>query len=45
MEQNKLVLEGPKRLKCETREIKSIQDDEIIIKTIAGAISIGAELS
>lgn len=44
MEQNKLVLEGPKRLKCETREIKSIQDDEIIVKTIAGAISIGAEL-
>ncbi|PEJ08508.1 zinc-binding dehydrogenase [Bacillus wiedmannii] len=44
MEQYKLVLEGPKRLKWETREIKSIQDDEIIVKTIAGAISIGAEL-
>jgi len=44
MEQNKLVLEGPKRLKWETCEIKSIQDEEIIIKTIAGAISIGAEL-
>ncbi|GMR66418.1 alcohol dehydrogenase catalytic domain-containing protein [Bacillus cereus] len=44
MEQNKLVLEGPKRLKWETREIKFIQDDEIIVKTIAGAISIGAEL-
>ncbi|HDR7282706.1 alcohol dehydrogenase catalytic domain-containing protein [Bacillus paranthracis] len=44
MEQNKLVLEGPKRLKWEKREIKSIQDDEIIVKTIAGAISIGAEL-
>ena len=44
MEQNKLVLEGPKRLKWETREIKSIQNDEIIVKTIAGAISIGAEL-
>lgn len=44
MEQNKLVLKGPKRLKWETREIKSIQDDEIIVKTIAGAISIGAEL-
>ncbi|MDA1679553.1 zinc-binding dehydrogenase [Bacillus cereus group sp. TH152-1LC] len=44
MEQNKLVLEGPKRLKWETREIESIQDDEIIVKTIAGAISIGAEL-
>ncbi|MEB9506941.1 alcohol dehydrogenase catalytic domain-containing protein [Bacillus anthracis] len=44
MEQNKLVLEGPRRLKWETREIKFIQDDEIIVKTIAGAISIGAEL-
>ncbi|MEW4236245.1 zinc-binding dehydrogenase [Bacillus thuringiensis] len=44
MEQNKLVLEGPKRLKWETCKIKSIQDEEIIIKTIAGAISIGAEL-
>lgn len=44
MEQNKLVLEGPKRLKWETREINSIQNDEIIVKTIAGAISIGAEL-
>ena len=44
MEQNKLVLEGPKQLKWETREIKSIQDEEIIIKTISGAISIGAEL-
>ncbi|GAB6435567.1 alcohol dehydrogenase catalytic domain-containing protein [Bacillus cereus] len=44
MEQNKLVLEGPRWLKWETREIKFIQDDEIIVKTIAGAISIGAEL-
>ncbi|HDR7641490.1 zinc-binding dehydrogenase [Bacillus wiedmannii] len=44
MEQNKLVLKGTKRLKWETRKIKSIQDDEIIVKTIAGAISIGAEL-
>ncbi|MEF7655044.1 zinc-binding dehydrogenase [Bacillus sp. ZJS3] len=44
MEQNKLVLEGPKRLKWETCKIKSIQDEEVIIKTIAGAISIGAEL-
>lgn len=44
MEQNKLVLEGPKRLNWETCKIKSIQDEEIIVKTIAGAISIGAEL-
>ncbi|MBD8075797.1 zinc-binding alcohol dehydrogenase [Bacillus cereus] len=44
MEQNKLVLEGPKRLKWKTCKIKSIQDNEIIVKTIAGAISIGAEL-
>lgn len=45
MEQNKLVLEGSKYLKWKTCKIKSIQDDEIIVKTIAGAISIGAELS
>ncbi|HFU7086048.1 zinc-binding dehydrogenase [Bacillus tropicus] len=44
MEQNKLVLEGPKLLKWETCKIKPIQDDKIIVKTIAGAISIGAEL-
>ncbi|HDR7517682.1 alcohol dehydrogenase [Bacillus mobilis] len=44
MEQYKLVLEGPKQLNWQTDEIKSIQDDEIIVKTIAGAISIGAEL-
>ena len=44
MEQNKLVLVGPKRLKWETDKIKSIQGEEIIIKTIAGAISTGAEL-
>ncbi|PGO30082.1 alcohol dehydrogenase [Bacillus cereus] len=44
MEQYKLVLEGHKQLNWKTCEIKSIQDDEIIIKTIAGAISIGAEL-
>ncbi|MGH0924450.1 zinc-dependent alcohol dehydrogenase [Bacillus pacificus] len=44
MEQNKLVLEGPKYLKWKTCRVKSIQDDEIIVKTIAGAISIGAEL-
>lgn len=44
MEQNKLVLEGPKRLKWKTCKIKSIQDNEIIVKTIAGEISIGAEL-
>lgn len=44
MEQYKLVLEGAKQLKWETNEIKDIQDDEIIVKTIAGSISIGAEL-
>lgn len=38
MEQNKLVLEGPKQLNWQTDEIKSIQDDEVIVKTIAGAI-------
>ena len=44
MEQYKLILKGPKQLKWEINEIKDIQDDEIIVKTIAGAISIGAEL-
>lgn len=31
MEQNKIVLEGPKYLKWKTCKIKSIQDDEIIV--------------
>ncbi len=44
MKQYKLVLEGSKQLKWHTEEVRSIQDDEIIVKTIAGAISIGAEL-
>ncbi|HFJ9293652.1 TPA: zinc-binding dehydrogenase [Bacillus cereus] len=44
MEQYKLILKGPKQLEWETNEIKDIQDDEIIVKTIAGAISVGAEL-
>lgn len=44
MEQYKLIVKGPKQLEWETNEIKDIQDDEIIVKTIAGAISIGAEL-
>ncbi|PGP42615.1 alcohol dehydrogenase [Bacillus thuringiensis] len=44
MEHYKLFLKGPKQLEWETNEIKDIQDDEIIVKTIAGAISIGAEL-
>ncbi|OFD47054.1 hypothetical protein BWGOE3_25730 [Bacillus mycoides] len=44
MEQYKLVLEGSKQLKWQTDKIRPLQDDEIIVKTIAGAISIGAEL-
>ncbi|PGZ61511.1 hypothetical protein COE58_11495 [Bacillus cereus] len=44
MEQFKLALEGAKQLKWETDEIRSIQYDEIIVKTIAEAISIGVEL-
>lgn len=43
MEQYKIVLEGSKQLKWQTDKIRPIQD-EIIVKTIAGAISIGAEL-
>ncbi len=34
MEQNKIVLEGTK-IPMENGKIKSIQDDEIIVKTIA----------
>ncbi len=41
MEQYKLIVKGPKQLEWETNEIKDIQDDEIIVKTIAGSISIG----
>ncbi|HDR7613222.1 TPA: alcohol dehydrogenase [Bacillus mycoides] len=44
MEQYKLVLEGSKQLKWQTDKIRPLQDDEIIVKTVAGAISIGAEL-
>ena len=44
MEQYKLIVKGPKQLEWETNEIKDIQDDEIIVKTITGSISIGAEL-
>ncbi|CAM4159250.1 hypothetical protein BAPA111461_22430 [Bacillus paramycoides] len=40
MKQYKLVLEGPKQLKWETDEVRLLQDDEIIVKTIAGAISL-----
>lgn len=44
MEQYKLVLEGAKQLKWKPGKIRSIQGDEIIVKTIAGAISIVLEL-
>lgn len=44
MEQESLVLKGERRLVWEENEIPALQEDEVLIKTIAGAISIGAEI-
>lgn len=44
MEQHSLVLCGKKKLEWKKEEIGRLQEDELLIKTIAGAISIGAEL-
>lgn len=45
MEQHSLVLCGKKYLEWKKEEIGVLQEDELLIKTIAGAISIGAELT
>ncbi|GGP16891.1 alcohol dehydrogenase catalytic domain-containing protein [Oceanobacillus neutriphilus] len=45
MNQNSLLLYGKKDLKWTQKEIPPLKKDEVLIKTIAGAISIGTELS
>jgi alcohol dehydrogenase len=44
MEQKSLVLYGKKELRWIKSVIPTLEKDEVLIKTIAGAISIGAEL-
>ncbi|MGI8279683.1 zinc-dependent alcohol dehydrogenase [Bacillus mycoides] len=44
MKQNSLILYGKKELKWAQKELPSLEKDEVLVKTIAGAISIGAEL-
>ncbi|WP_245835704.1 alcohol dehydrogenase [Virgibacillus ndiopensis] len=44
MEQQSLVLTGRKQLEWKRHELLPLQRDEILIKSIAGAISIGAGL-
>ncbi|MBN8237208.1 alcohol dehydrogenase catalytic domain-containing protein [Halobacillus kuroshimensis] len=44
MKQKSLILTGPKNLIWETCSFSPLKKDEVSIKTIAGAISIGAEL-
>ncbi|WP_175987379.1 zinc-binding alcohol dehydrogenase [Bacillus sp. Marseille-Q1617] len=44
MNQNTLVLLGKRELKWIQKELRPLENDEVLVKTIAGAISIGAEL-
>jgi alcohol dehydrogenase len=44
LEQNSLVLYGKKKLKWVKKHLPLLEKDEVLIKTIAGAVSIGAEL-
>ncbi|TFB15032.1 zinc-binding alcohol dehydrogenase [Filobacillus milosensis] len=44
MKQNSLVLYGRKDLRWTQKEVLFLEKDEVLVKTIAGAISIGAEL-
>ncbi|NMH68233.1 alcohol dehydrogenase [Bacillus sp. RO3] len=44
MNQQSLMLTGKKQLEWMKEEIKRIKEDEILIRTVAGAISIGAEM-
>ncbi|KPL60956.1 alcohol dehydrogenase catalytic domain-containing protein [Rossellomorea vietnamensis] len=44
MKQNSLVLYRKKNLKWTQKKLPPLERDEILVKTIAGAISIGAEL-
>jgi alcohol dehydrogenase len=44
MLQQSLVLTGKQQLTWKSNKVRNLEDDEILIQTIAGAISIGAEL-
>ncbi|TMU88165.1 alcohol dehydrogenase [Bacillus sp. BHET2] len=44
MKQHSLVLTAKKKLEWTTHTLPALKKDEVLIKTIAGAISIGAEL-
>lgn len=44
MLQHSLTLVGPKQLEWKSKVLPPIEEDEVLIRTIAGAISIGAEL-
>ncbi|OIU71780.1 zinc-dependent alcohol dehydrogenase [Rossellomorea aquimaris] len=44
MKQNSLMLLGKKELKWIQNELPPLANDEVLVKTIAGAISIGAEM-
>jgi len=44
MKQNSLVLTGKRQLKWMTNDLPALEEDEVLVRTIAGAISIGAEL-
>lgn len=45
MEQNSLVLYGKEELSWNKEALPALKNDQVLIKTIAGAISVGAELS
>ncbi|MGM0844948.1 MAG: alcohol dehydrogenase catalytic domain-containing protein [Bacillota bacterium] len=44
MFQQSLILSGKQKLEWRRNELRDLENDEILIRTIAGAISIGAEL-
>ncbi|RDI36438.1 alcohol dehydrogenase catalytic domain-containing protein [Falsibacillus pallidus] len=44
MEHDSLVLVGKKDLRWMTKSLDELNDDEMLVRTIAGAVSIGAEL-
>lgn len=44
MEMQRLLLQGKKNLEWINQRIPVLQEDELLVKTIAGSISIGAEL-
>ncbi|SEQ28779.1 alcohol dehydrogenase [Virgibacillus subterraneus] len=44
MERKSLELHGKKKLKWTKKSLQHLKNDEVLIKTIAGAVSVGAEL-